>query len=926
MIASGAVLVAIPVAGVLAGATVLRHRPRALLGAFYGLEAPLLLVFAVRFFAIGQLNPATALLFWTALVGLGAYAASLVRPPRSVDPAPVLGARLAVLTALMAACAYVAAWLAIYAGGVAGLLGELLRETASELAYSLRNLSAGRAAGQLSLAIWGSLTFALTATLFVVAPVVVPLLHGAAWRDAWRALARRSGRGPAVAVTAVAAVAIGAAFARSSAQPQAAAFARLAQPPATAAAGRALLADRDALRAGLLNAYLWPRRYLGARGSVTHVRDLYREAWGSASLAEGALRAWEGLARPLLYEPVPAAVTHPGGAPAARGEDPPDDARRAAALYEAAFDVPLLRAERETVAAAVRSDWQVERMATTLMDVDDREVHLERQVVSVTEHGDWAEVEVHEVYRNQTLEPQEVLYHVSLPETAAITGLWLGTSDDRADRFAFRVAPRGAAQAVYRAETVRRRDPALAEQIGPRQYRLRAFPIPPRERVWDQGDGRAPRTLDGEPLHLWLTYRVLVAGGTEGSGARWPLPRLAEERNVFWDARSERTVGGQPFVDPEAWLPPSLPATAPPRRAHDVVLADGYAARVIPEPPGRRRSLPPLRLAVVLDRSLGMEALEAAVDEALEAARAASDRPVDVYLTASPLRFDAPRRTTLDDLTADDRLAFGGMASAALLGQFAALRGDRSYDAVLVLTDEGGFAPAGDGLAVSGLGSPTWLVHLGGAFPPGYDDATQDALLASGGGVSASVDEALARIAETRAGSVGGPPRAVLLDEGWRVEAVAPTPGIGGDAAAGAAGDAASAPQGGDDGLRAIAARAVVSLEAQRLDATQDASRRTEILDRLHAVAVREAVVTPFSSMIVLVEARQERALDAAEQAADRFEREVESGDDALDPTLSMTVVPEPHEYALLALAALALAWRFVRRPQPGAPNGRGAP
>ncbi|MBK6431149.1 hypothetical protein [Candidatus Amarolinea dominans] len=77
--------------------------------------------------------------------------------------------------------------------------------------------------------------------------------------------------------------------------------------------------------------------------------------------------------------------------------------------------------------------------------VDDREVRLLRQEVTVTPQGDWAEIELIEVYQNVTALRQEVVYYFSLPESAVVTGLWLGPSADREHRFAYRISPRGAA-------------------------------------------------------------------------------------------------------------------------------------------------------------------------------------------------------------------------------------------------------------------------------------------------------------------------------------------------------------------------------------------------------------------------------------------------------------------------------------------------
>ena len=90
-----------------------------------------------------------------------------------------------------------------------------------------------------------------------------------------------------------------------------------------------------------------------------------------------------------------------------------------------------------------------------------------------------------------------------------VTGLFLGESADRQRRFAFRVSPRGAAQKVYRQELRRGMDPALLEQVGPRQYRVRVFPIPPRPHLAEQ-----LRLRETPRLHLWLSYRTLAQAGT----------------------------------------------------------------------------------------------------------------------------------------------------------------------------------------------------------------------------------------------------------------------------------------------------------------------------------------------------------------------------------------------------------------------------
>ena len=58
-------------------------------------------------------------------------------------------------------------------------------------------------------------------------------------------------------------------------QPQQAAFKLLETPPATIQEAQRLYKQRDQIRAGLLNAYLAPFRYISAQGEVRHISNIY---------------------------------------------------------------------------------------------------------------------------------------------------------------------------------------------------------------------------------------------------------------------------------------------------------------------------------------------------------------------------------------------------------------------------------------------------------------------------------------------------------------------------------------------------------------------------------------------------------------------------------------------------------------------------
>ncbi len=98
--------------------------------------------------------------------------------------------------------------------------------------------------------------------------------------------------------------------------------------------------------------------------------------------------------------------------------------------------------------------------------------------------------------------------------------------------------------------------------------------------------------------------------------------------------------------------------------------------------------------------------------------------------------------------------------------------------------------------------------------------------------------------------------------------------------------------------------------------AASEASARLAGLDALHGLAVQHGIITPYSSMIVLVNAQQHSDLDRLEKGDDRFARDVEDQGPAMRELAlaPVTAVPEPSEWLLLALAAAAVAAMARRR------------
>ncbi|MGL5082059.1 MAG: TIGR02921 family PEP-CTERM protein, partial [Microcoleaceae cyanobacterium] len=474
------------------------------------------------------------------------------------------------------------------------------------------------------------------------------------------------------------------------------------------------------------------------------------------------------------------------------------------------------------------------------------------------------------------------LYYFSLPESAAITGLWLGESPDLASRYRFVVSPRGAAQKVYtdQVHRVNPTDPALLEQVGPRNYRLRAFPILPR------GQGK---------MHLWLTYKVLQ----QDSG--WTMPVLHEKRNLFWTSATKRFVNGKRVRAKDQWLPNTLPAKAAEPVAHQMPLSWGGNVLAVPYGQDKLQLPQGKRFALVLDGSYSMNAHQQDVNQTFKwlEQNLLPQNQADLYLTAAtpaqPQRLDQIQSF---DLKSNSKITafYGSMEPRTMLSQFLELRQDRAYDAVILITDPGSYELSKDEKAVLNLPAPLWLVHLGG-LQLAYDDATLQAIQDSGGGISTTVQEVAYRLGTQP--TLGEDTSLINLTDGY-AWFLSKTPNASASA---------------DEGFYPVNTRQWIAQLGEEVKPGELAQ-----LDTIHALAQEQEIVTPYSSMLVLVNAEQRAALKAAEQQGDRFNRELE--DQQLPQPSSSSLhssvvgVPEPQEWLLLFVTVGLLGVVYRLRQQ----------
>ncbi|MEM6434987.1 MAG: TIGR02921 family PEP-CTERM protein [Cyanobacteria bacterium P01_D01_bin.115] len=839
------------------GLVKLRKHPTSLMRLFYGVEAPMMALSILRMFILRELTPASTLIVVAGAIAIATMALELVFGYAAYSKG-LARFQMVAHTVVLTVGAYAGSLLLFYTVPLLwALLGDFLRlewlgALWQQIQWSwqahdpqgpielMEFLLAGAFASVMVLSLFALAGF--SATLFVGLPYALVFTFTQSWQRIRHAFGQQFGAWQAWAITGSVIVGLGTLFVLTSPQPQVRTLALLEQPPASITARQALTQQSPQIRAGLLNAYLQRYRYLSTWQGANRLANWYPNVLPLTRDQAQGLQNWHNtLMSPFLY----------------RGDR--DDVETAAQLYADFFDTPIQKAEAEAIKHALESTVQRDGIAAGLLNITDRVVALARQEVTVKPAGDWAEVTLYERYENFTTDAQEIVYQFSLPESAAINGIWLGEAD-LATRYPFVVSPRGAAQQVYKQEIERAEqlsiaeDPALLEQVGPRQYRLRVFPIPQRVSWGNPGI-----------THLWMTYQVPQQEGG------WPLPQLTEKRNLYWTPKTERRRLGQKLKDADdVWYEPAIPAqvvTAP--QAHQAALAEGYQVSAMPIADQPAAPLKNQRLAVLIDTSRSMGDRTAELTQALTQMTAiAADNTVDWFITSE---IGMPAQQLSQSPKVADLSFYGSLSLTEQLQQLDSLRQGAEYAAILVLTDAGNYELEADQATMPSLPGSLWLVHLGGDVPTAYADALQQHLAGSRGGVATTLAEATNRFAveQQTAGTV-------MDGYQW---AIAATPSA----------TTATTAQ-ADGGFTALAARQAIRWLSRNRDVTQIAA-----LDELHAIAKRTEIVTPYSSMLVLVNDRQREALKAAENDLSRFDREIETGEDTLtDPGDPLNVsVPE---------------------------------
>ncbi len=830
---------AIPILCIVLGFTKLRKQPIQLLRLFYGVELPLVFLMIARLVMFREMTPATLLIFLAMALGMFSYLIELIggklNTTRSVQVFKTFGH-----TFLFGMGVYFFSILLFYCIPMASFMIQGFFEF-----EWLEIFTAG---------FWiflGAFFFLATATLFVVLPIALLVLYFQSSSRLFKSAELPYTKVIMSSVFVLTFLTIGL---LSSNQPHHKAFRFFDKEDFTVADKIYFYENSEELKNGLVHAYLAKYRYISTQESSNSVAELYEEAFPiSYETAQGIQDAFNVLMTPFLFQ----------------GNFHHDKAK-AEDLYAEYFDASIQKAESKKVIKALEATWDRDGVEAGVLNVNQEKVLIKKQEITLKADGDLAQIEVHEVYQNQTFSQQEIFYYFSLPPNSVVTGMWLSDSDSIDKKYSFHVSPRGAAQEVYKREVRRRVDPSLLEMVGTNQFRLRAFPIEPKTQDWAAriDRGTAP-VIPGKNFHLWFSYTTLA-----NQNGEWLMPQLLEKRNVYWDDDTELLINGESVKrEKNKWLQ-ELPEKKKgiKRETHFGLLNDSVIISCEAQEIQFETSVQNRNITVLIDASQSMKAHEEQLLKTMEQIKKKGFKEVKIVLATK-----TPTLLALDEFDekylSTNQPFFGSSTMMEMLGN--AKNHLNNTDLVLLITDQGNYEAADDSLLAFPLKAPLYFLHLD-QQPPIYQDALLEMLQNSQGTVVHNVDDVLTQYSFTHYQKEN--PETLTYSDG-RLYKIAQNDELV------------------ESSFNPIAAAKYIG--QQKLGDTN----RLANLDFLHRMAFTNKIVTQFSSMIVLVNQRQLDALKEAEQREDRFDREVEDGtENTSTPSdlFNVSGTPEPHEWLLL--------------------------
>ncbi|OGV96000.1 hypothetical protein A2W24_02955 [Microgenomates group bacterium RBG_16_45_19] len=456
-----------------------------------------------------------------------------------------------------------------------------------------------------------------------------------------------------------------------------------------------------------------------------------------------------------------------------------------------------------------------------------------------------------ETYTTNEWSDQEVIYEFTLPPEAVVTGLKLGPNLE----YEGQIAPRGAAQQTYQQELVQRRDPALLEQIGSSLYRLRVFPIP------GTNNTTMPR---GKPQKIEIIYLTpLTPDG-------FYLPQVIRAQNLMTDktVKLSAQVDGEwvSFDSQQNYIPPSpaIKESLCQIKWKDTDQVDlGVSTATLSNfdgqascQPGLPKGSSPIKIAVLIDTSAG-----AGHEKAIKELASLSDLSENYQVEIMPfndLTGEAVAYAQWKDTLVNNQVNFGKHS----LDGLNKIVNQGNYDAYIILTGKQFSATEWQSWSIP-KNTPIYLVPSRGGVS--LDPERITTMIQSGSYIFASITEALRYAYQAKLVNEAGMPGMywwTKLDNNQQYNLSQIT---GLMTALGEIKTASTA---------ASQVTTQVWIQQSLKTYAQPVMQNLSLLDAYHNLAVETHFITPYSSLIALVNAQQQQNLDNLSQDYDRFDEQ----------------------------------------------------
>lgn len=684
--------------------------------------------------------------------------------------------------------------------------------------------------------------------------------------------------------------------------------------------GQQLLNRDKEIRSNLVNSYLAQYRYL-SDDKMNILQTGYKNELGADEpTAQFIQRTFNNIALPFIY----------------RGAFE-EDIKKSADDYKEIFDNSIQKGELDAITNTLKATNTQDQFKAGILDLNKKSVKVVNKVVNVTPYNDGllAKVTIEEEYENTTDQPQEVYYEFSLPDDAVLTELKLGpdlqfganaadkpaptpASQSNQTNFSQQptptpevgnnavVAPKGAANVTYEQQIFDRRDPALLEQAGPRQYKLRVFPIPVKPRVQD-GMPRVgnPEFISEKNQKVRYSYVTFI--NPQGV----PLPVIQEQRNVSsnptvrytFDGKNAQTSANNQYITLGSQPCPTASLSTPTYSGQVIFIPHSGNAKLNGlyscqnHFSKTEQAIQGQHIALLIDSSYSNQQKDWAT-------YIKNNFPIDSLLKNNTIDLfffndKVSQKISLTTNSLNEGLNTVAIGKTDRYDALAQL--PNTYDAILMITDSNSFDAKPESQSIASK-APIYLIHPENHIPI-YNDNLTTAILQSGGKVVGDGFEAIQdlwlqkKIREVESGQT-------ILDVNeygtWILQPKL-TVGLIND------------PQSPFNQL----AQKELIIDTMR----KTGSLNLADLDRLNYLSQTSFIVTPYSSMIVLVTEEQKRQLAAAMKTNNRYQIGFDIGEEQLaNPSgrgiLEVGAVPEPHEWLLIIVGSFLLCYFYRRKLQ----------